>query len=224
MITMENVFVRYANEVEALIDINVKIETGDFLYIYGLGGSGKSSFLKLINREIIPDTGIVAVNGAEINNLNRSEIALLRKKIGFIYQDFRMLWKRTVYENVEFVLNAVNMESGIFDKVCNVLKIVNLLDKKDYLPPQLSYGEQRCLCIARALVNSPEIILADDPTIDLDSHIRNEIMRVLNNIVHQDNTTVIFTTKNKGIINEFPHRMIELREGKLIYDESGKPE
>ncbi len=219
MIIIENVFVRYSNDIEALIDINLKVEKGEFVYLYGPGGSGKSSLLKLINREILPESGKVFVDQQETMKMKSSDIARLRKKTGFIYQDFRMLWKRSVYENMEFVLNAVRMkEDKIFDRICDVLKIVNLLDKKDYLPPQLSYGEQRGLCIARSLVNSPEIILADEPTVDLDSHMRNEIMRVLNNIVHQENTTVILTTKKKDIMKDYSHRVVEMKEGRIVSD------
>ncbi len=216
MIIMENVFVRFPNEIEALIDINLKIGKGEFVYLYGPGGAGKSSLLKLINREVLPESGKVFVDNQETLKMKDRDISRLRKRIGFIYQDFRMLWKRTVYENIEFILNAVRMkEDMMFDRICEVLKIVNLLDKKDYLPPQLSYGEQRCLCIARALVNSPEIILADEPIVDLDSHVRNEIMRVLNNIVHQENTTVILTTKKNDVMKEYPHRVVEIKEGRI---------
>ena len=221
MITMENVFVRYENDTEALIDINLKVNKGEFVFLYGPGGSGKSSLLKLVNREILPESGKVYIDDQETAKMNNKDVAALRKRIGFIFQDFRMLWKRSVYENIEFVLNAVRMKEDImFDKICEALKIVGLLDKKDYLPPQLSYGEQRCLCIARALVNSPEIILADEPIVDLDSHVRNEIMRVLNNIVHQESTTVILTTKKKDIMKEYSHRVIELKEGRLEDDSS----
>jgi len=223
MIQLENVFVRYNNNLEAIIDISLMIEKGEFVYVYGPGGSGKSSMMKLINAEVLPDSGRVLIDQQDTLKMKSGDIASLRKSIGFIYQDFRMLWKRTVYENLEFVLNALKAEEDlIFDKICDALRIVNLLDKKDYLPPQLSYGDQRCLCIARALVNSPQIILADEPMVDLDAYISNEIMRVLNNIVHQENTTVILSTKSMDIVKKYPHRVIELGGGKLIRDESPK--
>ena len=119
MIIIEDVFVRYPNDIEALIDINLKIEKGEFVYLYGPGGSGKSSLLKLINREILPESGKVFVDQQETTKMKNNDIARLRKKIGFIYQDFRMLWKRTVYENMEFVLNAIRMKDDkIFDRIC----------------------------------------------------------------------------------------------------------
>lgn len=216
MILMEHVFVRY-KEIESLIDINVKIDTGEFIYLFGPGSSGKTSLLKLVNREIVPDSGKVFVDGEELALLKKRKIQKLRRRIGFVYQDFRLLWKKNVFENLEFVLHAVReKEEKIFDKICKILKLVGLIDKKDFLPPHLSYGEQRCLSIARALINTPDIILADEPTTDLDPHIRQEIMRILNNIVHQEQTIVILATKDKDLIEEYPHRIIKLVDGKIV--------
>jgi len=215
MIEMEHVFVRYG-DIESLIDIHLRIERGEFIYLYGASGSGKTSFLKLITREIIPESGKVHIDGKDLAAFGKSEVQKLRRRIGFAYQDFRLLWKKTVFENMEFVLHAVReKEDIIFEKVCGMLKLVGLLGKKDILIPHLSYGEQRCLSIARALVNTPDIILADEPTTDLEPHVRKEIMRILNNIVHQEKTTVILATREKMLIDEYPHRVINLKDGRI---------
>lgn len=219
MIVMENVYKKYPNGVVAVNGIDVEIEQGEFVYVVGQSGAGKSTFIKMMYREEKPTEGKIIVNGVDITKLKNSKVPLFRRNIGVVFQDFKLLPKLTVYENVAFALEVIEESPRIIKKrVMSVLDLVNLKHKARMFPTELSGGEQQRVSIARAIVNSPNLVIADEPTGNLDPENSWEIMRVFEEI-NARGTTIIMATHNKQIVNEIKHRVIAIDAGTIVRDE-----
>ncbi len=213
IITLENLKVFQKNKL-VLTDVNVDIKQGEFIYLIGKTGSGKSSLLKIIYGELPVEEGLAIACGYNLSNIKRKELPTLRRKLGIVFQDFQLLDERNVRKNLEFVLRATGWtdKAAIDSRILNVLEQVNLVDKLNVMPHQLSGGEQQRIAIARALLNEPELILADEPTGNLDPQTSNGIMKLLFKI-SQEGKTVIMATHNYNLINKFPGRVIACEEG-----------
>lgn len=219
MIILENVSMTYPTGITALDDINIKINQGEFVFIVGRSGSGKTTLMKLLLRELIPTTGTILVEGKDLVKMKRREIPKLRRKIGFIFQNFRLLKDLNVYENVAFAQRVIEVPAHqIRRQVPSTLSMVGLSDKYKAYPKELSGGEQQRVAIARALVNRPPILIADEPTGNLDPENSVEIMKLLSEINRQG-TTVVVVTHNQEIVNMMRKRVITLKKGKIISDE-----
>lgn len=219
MITMTNVYKTYANGVQAANGITVKIKQGEFLYVVGPSGAGKSTFIKMMYREEKPTTGSINVNGLSLETLHERDIPYFRRQIGVIFQNFRLLPKLTVHENVAFALEVIEEKREVIEKrVAEVLKLVRLDDKADSLPNQLSGGEQQRVAIARAIVNEPKVVIADEPTGNLDMDTAWEIMDIFKEINSQG-TTIIMATHNAEIVDTIRHRVLAIEGGKIVRDE-----
>ena len=218
MITMENVTMRYPTGTEALKDVSLKIEDGEFVFIVGSSGSGKTTLIELLLGELSPTKGKITVAGFDYTKMKRRHIPKLRRKIGVVFQNFRLLKDRTVYENVAFAQRVIETPGRyIRRQVPQMLTLVGLADKYKSYPRQLSGGEQQRVALARALVNKPEIILADEPTGNLDPKNSWEIMNLLEEI-NAKGTTVVVVTHNKEIVNAMKKRVITLKKGVIISD------
>ena len=218
MIEFKNVTKRYEHDVEALSDINIKINRGEFVFLAGPSGSGKSTFLKLLLKEEVPSSGTVIVNERDLSKVKEREVPYIRRKIGCVFQDFRLLYDKTVYENIVLALRVVGAsEREIKNAVSVVLKQVGLKGKEDCYPNQLSGGEQQRVGLARALVTKPPLIIADEPTGNLDSETAQEIMQMLYEI-NAGGTTIIMVTHDHSIIDKSGKRVINLEKGKIISD------
>ncbi|MDD2548342.1 MAG: ATP-binding cassette domain-containing protein [Candidatus Pacebacteria bacterium] len=203
----------------ALENINLEIKKNEFVVLCGKTGSGKTTIMKLISGEEKPSFGEVKVGGLSVKNLKQNQIRNLRQKIGFVFQDFKLLPYKTVFENIAFALEANNFKDDFIQKqVLNTLKVVNLEDKLDALPSELSGGEKQRVAIARALIRNPEIILADEPTGNLDPYNTRDIIKLLLKI-NLNNSTVILSTHNKDVVNSIQKRVITLEQGKILRDE-----
>jgi cell division transport system ATP-binding protein len=219
MIRLTDVSVRYANGVEALKQVNVQLSEGEFAFVVGETGSGKSTFLKLLYREVAPQTGSVFVHGEDVSALPPHRIPYLRRKIGVVFQDFRLLPQKTAYENVAFALQAIGADRHqIYRQVGKVLRLVGLAEKSQAYPHELSGGEQQRVSIARALVNDPVLLLADEPTGNLDPRTSREIIQLLADI-NSRGTTVIVATHDQAIVDLLRQRVIEMVEGQVVRDE-----
>lgn len=219
MIEFINVVKKYNHDVMALDDINLKIEKGEFAFLVGPSGSGKSTFLKLMIREEEATSGKILVDGKDVGKLKSKEIPYLRRKIGFVFQDFRLLYDRTVTENIAFALRVIEAsEREIRAQVKNVLEMVGLSGKEKYYPNQLSGGEQQRVALARALATKPPIIIADEPTGNLDPTTADEIFKTLLEI-NSRGTTILIVTHAKDIVNKLNKRVIALDHGKIVKDE-----
>jgi cell division transport system ATP-binding protein len=219
MIEFVNVSKKYDHDVAALENINVKIEKGEFVFLVGPSGSGKSTFLKLMVKEEDPTSGTVIVNNTNINKLKEKDIPFLRRKIGFVFQDFRLLYDRTVAENIIFALRVIeSTEKDIKYQLKSVLELVGLTGKENFYPNQLSGGEQQRISLARALATKPPIIIADEPTGNLDPKTANEIFKTLLDI-NARGTTVLVVTHAKDIVDGLNKRVIALDHGKVVRDE-----
>lgn len=220
MIILDHVKYKYPGVKKyALNDINIKIEPGEFVFIVGSSGSGKTSLIKLLLKEMEPTSGSIKVAGVDYNKLKRRNIPKLRRRIGVVFQNFRLLKDRTVYENVAFAQRVVETPSRFIRRqVPAMLTLVGLADKYKSYPKQLSGGEQQRVALARALVNKPELLLADEPTGNLDPKNSWEIMRLLEDI-NRKGTTVVVVTHNKEIVNMMQKRVITLKKGEIISDE-----
>ena len=219
MIECTHVYKRYRNGVNALYDINLKIDQGEFVYIIGPTGSGKSTLIKLLDGEEVPTKGIVNVVGIDVGRLKHSKVPIYRRNIGVVFQDFRLLPDRNVYENIAFAQKVVEAPNRkIKSRVLAMLSMVGLLDKYKAFPNELSGGEQQRIAIARALVNKPAILLCDEPTGNLDPANSNEIMKILNQ-VNKQGTTVLVVTHNMEIVQQMKKRTITMSEGKIISDQ-----
>ncbi len=224
MIHFENVTKYYfEDDRPALRDINLLIEPNEFVSIVGHSGAGKSTLLKLILAEEKPDEGAVYFEGKDISELNKKELNILRRRIGTIFQDFRLLPTKTVYENIAFALEVAGVENeDIESDVPYVLELVDLIDKADAFPHELSGGQQQRVAIARAIVNQPDVLIADEPTGNLDPINTYEIVQILKKI-NELGTTVILTTHNKGVVEHIGGRVITMDAGQIIRDDkSGK--
>lgn len=219
MVRMYGVTKVYPGDVVALDDVYLTVEKGDFVFIVGQSGAGKSTLLSLIYRGTVPTRGQVFVDGRNIVRLRRREVPLLRRKIGAIYQDFKLLPDRTVYDNVAFALEVIEAPpKDISRKVSQALEMVGLSGKATCLPDQLSGGEQQRVAIARAVVNDPLILVADEPTGNLDPETSNGIMALLSD-VNCRGTTVIMATHNQAIVDRMRRRVVEIEAGRIIRDE-----
>jgi len=218
LIEFNNVTKIYKNEFTAVKNINLKIEKGEFLFIVGKSGAGKSTLIKLLLREINPTEGIITYNNQNITKIRRRNIAEYRRNIGFVFQDYRLLPKSTVYENVAFAMEMICCNAkNIRREVPLVLSMVGLSDKAKYYPDELSGGEQQRVAIARAVINKPETIIADEPTGNLDQETSKEIMKILTEI-NKRGTAVIMATHDRDIVNQYQKRVIELKQGVIIRD------
>lgn len=221
LIEFINVSKTYENEVDAIKDVSFKIDYGEFVFIISESGAGKSTLIKLLLKEIDPDKGQIILDGLEISNITRRQIPKIRRKIGVVFQDFRLLENKTVYQNVKYVMDIMGA-SGVRIKrrVPEVLDMVNLLDKADAFPNQLSGGEQQRVSIARAIVNSPRVLIADEPTGNLDPVTAREIMEMLVKI-NAKGTIVLMVTHAKDIVDDMKKRVIHLSNGLIVRDEEG---
>lgn len=222
LIEIKDVNKKYKNGVNALYDLNLNIKKGEFVFIIGGSGSGKSTLIKMLYREEKPTTGEIYVGGKNVVKIRNSKVYQLRRKLGIVFQDYRLLPKLTVYENVAFALDAIGEKSSeIKKKTLKALERVELKSKTRNYPDELSGGEQQRVAIARAIVNSPKILLCDEPTGNLDPIMSEEIVAVLEEINKSMGTTVIMATHNKDIVNKFKKRVITLKEGRLVKDNAG---
>lgn len=217
---MIDVHKTYPNGVPALNGINVQINSGEFVYIVGPSGAGKSTFIRLIYREEVPTKGEILINDMKVNELKYKEIPFLRREIGVVFQDFKLLPKLTVYENVAFALEVIEESpENIRDRVMEVLDLVGLKNKARSIPDELSGGEQQRVSIARAIANRPKILIADEPTGNLDPDTSWSIMRILEEI-NDRGTTVIMATHSKEIVNTIKKRVIAIENGVIVRDEA----
>lgn len=203
----------------ALEDINIEVEKGEFVFLVGQSGSGKSTFIRLLIRELLPTAGDIFVGGQNIVKLKQSKVSLLRRNIGCVFQDFKLLPNKTAFENVAFALEVIGRPRHIIKvQVPEVLKLVGLEGKYGKYPGQLSGGEQQRVSIARAFINRPPIVLADEPTGNLDPDTSLGIMLLLNKI-NETGTTILIATHAREMVNSMRKRVIELEQGKLIRDQ-----
>ena len=217
MIRFEKVTKRYGNNI-ALRNLNLHIEKGEFVFLVGPSGAGKSTFIKLLSHETVPDEGKVFVDGIEVNRLKKSKIPYLRRKLGIVFQDFRLLPNKTAFENVAFALEVMEVSrTEIKQKVYNALELVNLTAKANQLPANLSGGEQQRVAIARALVNRPVVLIADEPTGNLDPVTAQTIMQLFNHINHLG-TTIIMVTHAKELVNRMHKRVLTIEDGEIVRD------
>lgn len=218
-IELKHVFKTYKNGVTALADVNLEIGKGEFVFIIGESGSGKSTLAKLLYREEKVNKGSVIVGGVNVSKLRNSNVYKLRRKVGVVFQDFRLLPKLTVYENVAYPLETYGYaEKDIRKRVLNALERVELKDKIRSYPNELSGGEQQRVCIARAIVNNPKLIICDEPTGNLDPKMSREIMDVLQKINDELNSTIIMATHDQDIVNRMKKRVIYIHHGVVVSD------
>ena len=218
MIHLQQVSVVYPNGARALANVDLHIERGEFAFITGASGSGKSTLLKLVYRDIVPTEGKVIVDGQDVAKLPPRRVSYLRRKVGVVFQDFRLLPEKTVWENVGFtldVLGATRREKH--HKVPLVVELVGLAEKADQRPNELSAGEQQRVCIARSLVNMPPILMADEPTGNLDPDMSWEIVELLRDVAARG-TTVVVATHDKSIVDRMGKRLIQLVQGVVVRD------
>jgi cell division transport system ATP-binding protein len=220
VITLQQVSKIYKGEVVALQDANVDIQKGEFVFLVGASGSGKSTFLRLVNRQETPEAGHIYVAGKDIGKLSSWKVPYLRRNIGCVFQDFKLLTNKTVYENVAFALEAIGRPRHVVKtQVPAILELVGLAKKVSNYPHELSGGEQQRVSIARAFVNRPLILLADEPTGNLDPATSVGIMRLLDRI-NRTGTTVLMATHDRSIVDTMRRRVIELDRGSIIRDQS----
>ncbi|WP_284141087.1 cell division ATP-binding protein FtsE [Virgibacillus sp. LDC-1] len=219
MILMNDVYKTYANGVTALNGISINIDQGEFAYIVGPSGAGKSTFIKLMYREVKPTSGSIIINDTDMSDLSERKVPQLRRNIGVVFQDFKLLPKLSVYENIAFALEVIEeTPRNIRKRVMEVLDLVGLKNKARFLPDELSGGEQQRVSIARAIVNHPKIVIADEPTGNLDPETSREIMRVFDEI-NSRGTTIIMATHSKEIVNTIKKRVIAIENGLIVRDE-----
>nr|WP_060597380.1 cell division ATP-binding protein FtsE [Bacillus pumilus] len=220
MIEMKEVYKIYPNGVKAINGINVSIHPGEFVYVVGPSGAGKSTFIKMMYREEKPTKGKILINSRDLASIKEKEIPYVRREIGVVFQDFKLLPTLTVFENVAFALEVIGEQPHIIKKkVLDVLDLVQLKHKARQFPDQLSGGEQQRVSIARSIVNSPEVVIADEPTGNLDPDTSMEIMKTLEEINNRG-TTVVMATHNKEIVNSMKKRVIAIEDGMIVRDEA----
>ena len=220
MIRLEGVSKIFKGDVTALREVSVEIQRGEFVFLVGPSGSGKSTFLRLLNREEVADTGRLMVAGKDIGEMRSWKVPYLRREIGYVFQDYKLLSRKTVYENVAFGLEVIGRPRSVIRKqVPFILELVGLTPKAERFPDELSGGEQQRVSIARAFVNRPLILLADEPTGTLDPSTAVGSMRLLDRI-NRAGTTVVMATHDRGIVDTMRRRVIELDRGVVVRDES----
>ncbi|KPB05635.1 cell division ATP-binding protein FtsE [Bacillus sp. CHD6a] len=220
MIEMQDVFKKYPNGVQAVDGINIKIKAGEFVYVVGPSGAGKSTFIKMMYREEKPTSGDIVIDGVNLSKLKESKVPLLRRSIGVVFQDFKLLPQLTVYENVAFALEVIEESpKNIKKRVMEVLDLVKLKHKARHLPNELSGGEQQRISIARSIVNNPKVMIADEPTGNLDPDTSWEIMNIFEEI-NEKGTTIVMATHNREIVNTIKKRVIAIENGKIVRDQA----
>ena len=224
LINIKDVNVRYRNGVTAIYDLNVKIKKGDFVFVIGGSGSGKSTFIKMLYREVKPNDGQIILGGINVAKLRNSKVYKLRRRLGIVFQDYRLLPKLTVYENVAFTLEVIGTKKKeIKRRALKAIELVGLKAKTRNYPDQLSGGEQQRVAIARAIVNNPKLLICDEPTGNLDPEMSMDIVRVLETINKTIGTTIIMATHDREIVNKMKKRVLVLKDGRLVKDyEKGK--
>lgn len=218
IIAMDHISKQYSTGVEALSDVSIRIHKGEFVFVVGKSGSGKSTFIKLLLKELNPTEGRIFVGGRQVTNLKRKQVSLYRRKIGVVFQDFRLLKNKTVFENVAFAQEIIGMtKRDIARNVPIMLEMVGLKGKEKMYPHELSGGEQQRVAIARALINQPTILLADEPTGNLDPKTAWDIMMLLEEVNKMGTTVVV--THNNDVVDVMQKRVINLEDGVLVRDE-----
>ena len=219
MLIMSDVSKVYPGGSMALQDVNVHIEPGEFVFVVGPSGAGKSTFIKMLFREVLPTTGSIFVNGIDILSLTPKEIPFMRRQLGIIFQDYRLLPDRTVYENVAFAMQVIEApHRKIKRQVMNVLDLVGLRHRANAYPNELSGGEQQRIAIARAIVNDPVFVIADEPTGNLDSETSWDIMEIFKEI-NATGTTIVMATHDKEVVDVMGKRVIAIEKGRIVRDE-----
>ncbi|MDD6155351.1 MAG: cell division ATP-binding protein FtsE [Eubacteriales bacterium] len=222
MITFTNVTKIYDGNNVGLENANIDIDAGDFVFLVGPSGAGKSTFIKLILKEIDADSGTIQVGDYEVTSLTKRMVPQLRRRIGIVFQDFRLLPKKTVFENVAFAMEILHQRRSIIKKrVPQVLDLVGILDKKDRYPRELSAGEQQRVAIARAIINNPKVLICDEPTGNLDPQTAYDIMDLLVQI-NNTGTTVVMVTHAKDIVDRMNKRVVAIDSGHIVRDEFGQ--
>lgn len=223
MIKFDNVSKTYTDsDTHALKKVNLEIDDGEFVFIVGSSGAGKSTLLKLITRENIPSEGDIIIDDEVINKLKRKQVPYLRRKMGMVYQDFRLIDKMNVFDNVAFAMRVIGEKPNVIkERVNYILKLVGLEHKVYVRPSQLSGGEQQRVSLARAIVNKPKVLIADEPTANIDAELSVDIMELLKR-VNSDGTTVIVVTHDKELVNRFGGRIVEIDKGMVIADSKSK--
>lgn len=220
MIHMKNVTKVYENGAVALNNINVDIRKGEFVFLVGSSGAGKSTFIKMLFREVLPSSGILTVNGRDVIRMANKDVPYLRRSLGVIFQDYRLLPEKTVYENISFAMQVIEAPRRLMQRSVNsVLDIVGLRDKYKCFPHQLSGGEQQRVAIARAIVNNPSIVIADEPTGNLDPETSWGIMDIFQRI-NAAGTTIVMATHDKTIVDAMQRRVIAIEDGQIVRDEA----
>ncbi|MFV0552477.1 MAG: cell division ATP-binding protein FtsE [Anaerorhabdus sp.] len=219
MITLENVSKTYKNGVNALYDVNLQIKQGEFVYIIGPTGSGKSTLIKILDGEEVPTKGKAEVVGINVGKLKHSKVPLYRRNIGVVFQDFRLLEAKTVFENISYALEVISMKKDtIRHRVRQVMNLVGLDDKGSSFPTELSGGQQQRVAIARAIANRPKVLIADEPTGNLDPVKSDEIMQLLEKINREEGTTILMVTHDITLVNKHRKRTIVLENGHVAAD------
>ncbi|MCR5816323.1 MAG: cell division ATP-binding protein FtsE [Ruminococcus sp.] len=219
MVEFKDVSVTYTSGVDALNKVNLKINDGDFAFVVGPSGAGKSTLIKLILKEINATSGVVTVNGFNLSKLRRGKVPKLRRTIGVVFQDFRLIPTMTVYENIAFVLRVIDAPAKyIRSRVPYVISLVGLTEKSKAYPTELSGGEQQRVALARALVNDPKLIIADEPTGNIDPALSYEIVELLKGI-NECGTTILMVTHEHDIVRHFGGRIININKGVISFDE-----
>jgi cell division transport system ATP-binding protein len=221
MIQLHNVFMSYQRDVSALNGVTLKIPRGDFVFLTGVSGAGKSTLLKLLYAALIPSRGQVLIDGQNVTMLTRTQIPYLRRNIGVVFQDFKLLPNRTVFENVAITLEVLGLnKKDIGKKVFHILKQIGLEHKLNSTPIRLSGGEQQRVALARALVNDPKILLADEPTGNLDADNKEQILTIFKD-ANIRGTTVVVATHDRRLVETFRKRMVVLEKGQIVEDSRG---
>lgn len=221
MIRMNDVTMVYDNGTRAVNKANLRVDEGEFVFLVGASGSGKTTIIKLLTAEVRPIEGRVLVNNYNVGEMKKRQIPYLRRTLGVVYQDFRLIKNKTVYENVAFAMRTIGAKSkAIKERVPYVLELVGLADKAQIKPMNLSGGEQQRVAIARALVNNPRLIIADEPTGNLDPARSLELMTLFEKI-NELGTTVLIVTHEKGLVDEFEKRVVMIDKGEVVSDQTG---
>lgn len=219
MLLMTDVSKTYPSGSVALRDVNIHIQPGEFVFVVGPSGAGKSTFIKMLFREVIPTTGNIYVNGVDLLELKEKEIPYLRRQLGIIFQDYRLLPDRTVYDNVAFAMQVIETPyRKIKRRVMSVLDLVGLRKRANSYPTELSGGEQQRVAIARAIVNDPLLVIADEPTGNLDPKTSLDIMRIFSEI-NESGTTIVMATHDKEIVDNMEKRVIAIEKGSIVRDD-----
>ena len=219
MIVLENVSKSYKNGVNAIKNLSLCIDEGEFVYVIGPTGSGKSTLIKLLDGEEIPDQGTVMVANTDVGKLKHKAVPLYRRNLGIVFQDYRLLPTLTVFENIAFAMECIGEDKmTIRRRVREVLELVSLTDKAKSFPRELSGGQQQRVTIGRAIANHPKVLIADEPTGNLDPEMSKEIMELLEKINEKEKTTIVMVTHDSTIVNTYKKRTIALEEGYIVAD------